>query len=517
MGAYDDIAIGWWKLLALAVSTIVLLATPSVAGAAAGDLDPSFNGIGFNATSVPGQAFALAIQSDGRILVGGEGTRLARYNPDGSLESIFGGSGPAIADLAVQPDGGIVTVATLEVFSGGPYSIVVTRSTANGSPDSSFGSSGVATIRVGGQNAFGTSLALQPDGKIVVGGGTPNPIFGETSPDFALARLTPSGALDPTFGSGGTVRTDFDTGRDLVTSVLVQPDGKIVAGGAAAIGFSFSDFALARYTSDGSLDPTFGVSNGVVVAGQVTTNFPGGSGGVTDVVLQSDGKLATVGEIGDLSSTTIPSSDIGLARYDAVGMLDPAFGIGGTRHIDFGPGLPGIGTNEALQAAVIQPDGKLVAAGARSDNGDSAASFMVTRFMPDGSFDASFGAGGVVTTSLLGSDAAFDIARQPDGRIVASGFASDPLSSVVNFGVARYLTDSPEARLEALRSSVSAAGLGHGLTRSLEVKLRGGATACRGLRAFANEVRALSGNKIPTPTASDWLSEAESIRIALGC
>jgi uncharacterized delta-60 repeat protein len=117
-----------------------------------------------------------------------------------------------------------------------------TRSASPSHPTT--GSSGAVT----GPNIAAEAVALQADGKIVVGGTTPNPIFGGTSPDFALARLDAVGALDPSFGTGGTVRTDFDTGRDILESLLVQPDGKIVAAGHAAVGFSGADFALARST-----------------------------------------------------------------------------------------------------------------------------------------------------------------------------------------------------------------------------------------------------------------------------
>jgi uncharacterized delta-60 repeat protein len=309
------------------------------------------------------------------------------------------------------------------------------------------------------------------------------------------------------------VRTDFDTGRDLLVSLLVQLDGKIVAAGTAAIGFS-SDFALARYKADGSLDQSFGTNNGVTVAGEVTTNFPAGHGFVHDIALQPDGKIVAAGEIGVLSSTIIPSSDIALARYQPAGTLDPSFGGGGTRDIDFGPGSPGIGTNEAVEAVALQPDGKIVTAGARSDTGDSAASFMVNRFNPDGSFDPSFGSGGVVTTSLRESDAAFDLALQADGRIVAVGFSEITAPPFLNFGVARYLTDSAVTRIAALEQSVDASTLPEGLRRSLQVKLHSG---CTGLNAFANEVRAQSDKRIPTSTASGWLAETASIRLALGC
>ena len=145
-----------------------------------------------------------------------------------------------------------------------------------------------------------------------------------------------------------------------------------------------------------------------------------------------------------------------------------------------------------------------------------AGSTTSNRFRPDGSFDASFGSGGVVATSLRGSDAAFDLARQPTAGSWLR-FRERVVLAVCHLrcrAVPDRLAGGPHL---SLRSSVAESGLGHGLTRSLEVKLRGGAHACHRLRAVANHVRVLAGKKIPTSTPTSWLAEAESIEIALGC
>jgi uncharacterized delta-60 repeat protein len=173
---------------------------------------------------------------------------------------------------------------------------------------------------------------LEPDGKLVAAGG-----FG----DFALARYLPDGRLDPTFGVGGIVTTDFG-GFEGAGPVLLQPDGKPVAAGSAD-----TDFALARYLPDGRLDLTFGVG------GKVTTDFTGaeGSDGVGGLIRQPDGKLVAAGRA-CLNFTC----DFALVRYLHNGRLDPSFGDGGTVTTDFG------GDDQA-GPLVRQPDGKLVAAG----------------------------------------------------------------------------------------------------------------------------------------------------------
>jgi uncharacterized delta-60 repeat protein len=164
--------------------------------------------------------------------------------------------------------------------------------------------------------------------------------------DFALARYLPEGSLDPTFGVGGKVTTDFG-GFESAGALVRQPDGKLVAAGRAG-----EDFALARYLPDGSLDPTFGVG------GKVTTDFTGVEGTDTAgaLVLQPNGKLVAAG-----AACLNFTCDFALARYLPKGRLDPSFGDGGKVTTDFGD-------SDVSGALVRQPDGKLVAAGRAGDD-----------------------------------------------------------------------------------------------------------------------------------------------------
>ena len=158
---------------------------------------------------------------------------------------------------------------------------------------------------------------------------------------LALLGEGAPGDLDPTFGVGGKVTTDFG-GYDSANALVLQPDGKLVAAGVRST--SDLDFALARYLPDGSLDPTFGVG------GKVTTDF-GSSDVASALVLQPDGKLVAAGGV-----QFDGPGDFALARYLPDGSLDPTFGVGGKVTTDFG-GIDG------ASALVLQPDGKLVAAG----------------------------------------------------------------------------------------------------------------------------------------------------------
>src|SRR5262249_19285229 len=164
-----------------------------------------------------------------------------------------------------------------------------------------------------------TSLALQADGKIVAAGLAyhAGPV---SSSDFALARYNPDGSLDPSFGAAGKLTSDFFGNWDQANGVAIQPDGKIVAAGTAGHTTSSStlDFALARYNPDGSLDPTFGSS------GKQTTDFFGNQDSAFGLVIQPDGKIVLAGYAhhGDDTST----SDFALARYNIDGTLDSGFG-----------------------------------------------------------------------------------------------------------------------------------------------------------------------------------------------
>ncbi|MFH1140349.1 MAG: delta-60 repeat domain-containing protein, partial [Chloroflexota bacterium] len=254
-----------------------------------GSLDTSF-GIGGKMTTDFGDSGdfvgLVAIQSDGKIVAAGQSDydfALARFNADGSLDTTFGTSGKVTTDfggddagesMAIQSDGAIVMVGWSN--AGGNADFALARYNANGSLDTSFGTGGKVTTDFGG-NSHGLSVAIQGDGRIVVSG---NAVVGSPS-DFALARYNANGSLDTTFGAGGKVTTDFGGagGADSGNSVAIQSDGRIVVAGFSNAG-GFNDFALARYNANGILDTTFGTG------GKVTTDFEGDDVG-SSVAIQS--------------------------------------------------------------------------------------------------------------------------------------------------------------------------------------------------------------------------------------
>jgi uncharacterized delta-60 repeat protein len=296
---------------------------------------------------------------------------------------------------------------------------------SSGTLDPNFGTGGTVTTDFGAPAGL-ASVAVQPDGKIVAAGTVSSPV---NLTDFALSRYNTDGTLDASFGVGGKVTTDFAHFYDFASSVAIQQDGKIIVAGGAVIS-PYGNFALARYNSDGTLDASFG-TGGKVTTGFVTTEFGQVSAQAYSVAVQQDGKIVVAGE-----ANIDGGYDFALVRYNSNGTLDASFGTGGRVTTDFD--LVGQGFSFALASSVaIQPDGKIVAAGdARLSGGRD---FALARYNSNGTLDASFGTGGRVTTDFSGStfdDFAESVAVQQDGKIVAVGGVRT--SGGFDFALVRY-------------------------------------------------------------------------------
>jgi uncharacterized delta-60 repeat protein len=351
-------------------------------------------------------AFAFVAGALPGAAVAAPGALDPTFGTGGQVTTDFGGFDSAQA-VALQSDGKIVAAGS----SGGDFALG--RYNADGSLDSGFGSGGKVTTDFGGFDAV-SGVVVQPDGRIVAAGRS-------GGGDFALARYNANGGLDPTFGGTGKVTTDFG-GFDAAFGVALQANGKIVAAGQGGPG---GGFALARYNADGSLDTSFGSG------GEVTTHFTAGVEVAIAVAIQVDGKIVVTGQ-----TFAGGFQQFALARYNADGSLDATFASGGILTTDFGLGS-GFGG-----ALVIQPNGKIVAAGR------AGSDFVVARYNTDGSPDASFGSGGKVTTDFGGVifDAAFGVALQSNGKIVAAGGEFNGFPSSADFALARY---NPDGSLDA--------------------------------------------------------------------
>ena len=299
-------------------------------------------------------ALAAAVQSDGRIVVGGVSqnqneistSAFARYLPNGAPDPLFGVNGkstfdvPAtselIFDIALQADGKIVAVGDARAHFGDPNDHFLTlRLNTNGFIDPTFGGNGFVISSLGISDDA-SAVVVQADAKILVAG--------RTDQKFGLVRYTVNGTLDTTFDGDGIAAVAFGSG-DLADSLALQPDGKIVVAGGSFDGEEFKS-ALARLNPDGALDTTFGRN------GRVITDAVPGAEEIQKIQLESGGRIVAVIQDGAPSAG---QADFAVVRYNANGSLDTTFGNGGIVNTDISGG-------DFARASVIDGD-KLVVVG----------------------------------------------------------------------------------------------------------------------------------------------------------
>jgi uncharacterized delta-60 repeat protein len=293
----------------------------------AGDLDPTFGAGGIITTTLGtrAEAYALVLQGDGKLVAAGVGQGqftagfgLARYLPGGTLDTSFAGTGTLVTNLngyeaqaqavAVDAAGHVLAAGYTQTVATGQDAALV-RYNAGGSLDPGFGSGGKVITNFGDGRDEVRALVLQADHKVVAGGYMDGP--------FVLTRYNPDGSLDSGFGHGGQVTIPM-SGTAAINALALQADGKIVAAGYSSVGTT-PVMALARLNPDGRLDSAFG-SNG-----RVTTVFPNGDPVARAVGIQSDGKIVVAGSV---FAPSTGQGGLALARYNPDGSLDPTFGTG---------------------------------------------------------------------------------------------------------------------------------------------------------------------------------------------
>ena len=301
------------------------------------------------------------------------------FGRDGRVVVDFGGSDDVYA-VAVQPDGKIVVAGETSNKSDA----VVARVNADGSPDRGFGADGVAVI----ESAAGETLyavALQPDGKIVVAGHT------SSGQNGIVYRLNANGSPDKGFGTEGAAVVD-SAGSETLQAVAIQPDGKIVAAGWTT---SNKDLAVYRLTAQGKPDDSFDDDGARGIDA-------GGEEKAYGLALQPDGKIVVAGYT--WTNRVLPL----VARFTTTGKPDPTFGPDGWRTLE------NLGI---LFGVLVQPDGRIVAAGEAGASDDAG----VFRLGVDGLPDKSFAGDGTLVLDTGDSERALALALQPDGRIVVGG------------------------------------------------------------------------------------------------
>lgn len=335
----------------------------------------------------------------------------------GIITTAIGTSNDYAAAITTQSDGKLVLAGYS--FNGTNGDFALLRYSSNGALDSSFDNDGKVTTPINALDDIGYSIIIQPDGKLIASGYS-NTNASITNNDFALARYNSNGSLDTSFGNNGKVTTAIGAGNDYAYSALLQTDGKIIQTGYSYTGAN-NDFALARYNNNGSLDTSFGNN------GKVTTAIGLGNDYAYSAVLQNDGKIIAAGR-----SYNGANDDFSLVRYNNDGSLDTGFGNNGKVSTAIGNSF------DYARFVTTQADGKLLAVG-YSNNGINN-DFALVRYNNDGSLDSSFGNAGKTTTDFSGfNDLAQSAIIQNDGKIVLAGYSNNGVNN--DFALARYNSD----------------------------------------------------------------------------
>ncbi|MFO0938680.1 MAG: FG-GAP-like repeat-containing protein [Gemmataceae bacterium] len=403
---------------------------------------------------------------------------ITKITSTGSVDSTFGTNGSTIVNfdrggnlddtpsaIALSPDGTIVVAGTVSVGATNTDFGVV-RFLSSGGIDTTFGTNGrvVIPFDLGGSFAETASgVSVLPDGRVVVGGTATVDSTGNT--DFAVARLTVSGQLDTTFNGTGKTTVAFDLGgnkADVANTLFAYPDGHIlIAGSTQRIAPGDTDFALAKLTSTGVLDTTFGSGN----SGKAVIPIDGGGNNgdsAMAITVQTDGRIVLGGWA---EQTSAGDFDFAAARLLATGTIDNTYGVAG--RISIPVNLNGFSNDRATSLALDSRGRAILTGFGTTATGSQIA---VVRLTPFGQPDPSFSNGGVfaipAVMSTSGSDTGDSISIRPNGRIVVAGTVQTTLSGT------KPVVAQLKANLD-LPNDVIISGLGDGSTVRYSTTLPG--------------------------------------------
>lgn len=385
-------------------------------------------------SSVQSQGQSLIELTGGQLLLAGSGTvngvpraALARYSANGLPDSEFGSSGTVLTSAGTgdtnarsviqQTDGSLLVAASL---AGASLRYAALRYSSSGSLDTSFGSGGIALFNFTGYEADCFAVTPVTNGFILAG-----TLGSESSSNFGLARCTSVGSLDPGFSGDGRLEINLLNNPPFAQarSVQQQVDGKIVLAGSVITGNGV-DFVVCRFLADGSADPDFGTLGRAIIAAGPEDDF------AYRLHLQADGKILVAGtsQQGGFESACV-------VRLLADGSLDPDFGDSGIFLDQTG------GADCGVYALTQQPDGKIVAAGYAYNGAGTRLTCLIWRLTPAGALDTSFSADGRLpshVTSTAQDAYATAVIVQADGKIVTAGPAfTNTGMTQANFGLLR--------------------------------------------------------------------------------
>jgi uncharacterized delta-60 repeat protein len=405
-----------------------------------GGLDPSF-GVGGKVVTAIGTGAAeglpVAVDGAGRIVLDGaasNGTNndfaVARYNPDGTLDTTFAGTGTVLTPIgpgndiayAVAIDSTDRIVAGGIASNGSNFDFALVRYNRDGTLDTSFGTGGKVTTSVSGGDDYLRAIAIDPAGNIVVAGYA---VGAGGNEDFAVARYTTAGLLDTSFGTGGIVTTPIGTGNDEAFGLALDGSGRPVLVGQCMVGGNWK-YGIARFTATGALDTTFGTG------GKVILSFGSGDDRGIGLAVDASDRIIVAGQ----PQTGATTYAVGVARLTSQGALDSSFGSGGEVITPVGAIHDGGGQ------VVFDKSGRIVVGGTSFNGSDF--DFSLERYNQDGTLDNSFGNGGTLSTDFsegtASSDVNWGMTIDAAGRIIEGGYAAPHGTN--EFALARFLPDN---------------------------------------------------------------------------
>jgi len=398
--------------------------------AAAGSLDPNFGNGGVTITASSTGfivAYSLKLQSDGKILVlvqaGDETSEVLRYTSSGKLDTTFGSNGiavlptafsPLFGSMAIQSNGQIVVAGEVSAPGNGAAAFGLQRLTANGTPDKTFGNDGLAVASIGfpGTDAV---LLIEPDGDILLGGQL-EPTGRRQPFQIALARFTSAGDLDTTFGNQGTVAVPSIGG---CTALALLSTDEILVVNAQGI---------AQFAPTGGLESTVTGGSIVVSAGSNSPSLPS--------IFQENGDYLFGTELFTGEESRGHNAAAEVLRFTATGAADTTFANPTFHYV----GTGGSGIEALVNALAVQSNGDIVVVGNQitfARSGDVTVNGLA-RLTPNGELDPTFGNGGTVVNSVpAGTQEINGVVIQPaDDNIITVGIANNDSE----LALARYLS-----------------------------------------------------------------------------